>query len=224
MAEISYTGKQESVLRPDEEVRRVKQERTKNIEGTLKTGLGTALNVGTSLAGAGLASKVLPFLSEYIPTSLAIKGINKISPKLGKMLMQGEKMGLDPKEGLNFIKEKMEPKKQEQVKEHRNIIQQYSPELHQFILNKIKEGRTPTEAGALAMLGEKGTKAFKSIIDKITQQHKTPFQSILESIYGNGQTAQPQQEQPIQQPQQANAQPRGLNPSIQAALEKIMQL
>ena len=197
-------------LRPDEKAAQSEISRYKENKETIKKGAKTALNIGLSATGLGaggkLASKILPFLSEFIPPELAMKGINKFSPKLGKFLDQGMKMGLDVKEGLNFIKGKMQPSKEsatEQPKENRNIIEQYSPALNQFMMQQIQSGRSPIEAGALA----ENDKKYSDVIKKMKKDHKSDWSSIIQSIFGTGQTAQPQQSQSSLQGQ--NQQPQG---------------
>lgn len=184
------------VLRPDEEAAqeeiRRDQKFRQNIQKSVKTA-GTLTGVG--IAGA-LSSKIAPFLSQYIPTDLAMKGINKVSPKLGEFLRKGQAMGLDVREGIDFIKNKITPKEINKPIENRNIIEQYSPELFQFINNEIQKGKSPLEAGELALNQEN----FIKIIQKIMADHKAPFSSILKTVFGgsdlaqtNGQTQKQQQ-------------------------------
>lgn len=177
-----------SNLRPDERAALAQIERSKSFDTSVKSGLKKAAGLGTLAlgAGTGLASKILPFLSEFIPPDLAIKGINKLSPKVGSFLKKGMSQGLDIKEGFNFLKENFSQKK---APEQRNILQQYSPELHEFITGEIQKGHSPLEAGALAEIQDK----FKKSIKKMSEDHKAPFSSILESIFGSGENA-PKQE------------------------------
>jgi hypothetical protein len=212
-------------LRPDEKATNSEIERSQSRDRSLKTlgkaGLtaaGTA--IGGSLLGVGskLASKVMPFLNEYIPAELAMKGINKVSPELGNFLKSGMKEGLDVKEGLNFIKENLiQQSSQEQAKENRNVIEQYSPELHQFIDQEIRKGRNPIEAGTIAQQD----KRFSNIINKLSKDHNTPWSNILESVYG-GQGMAPNQEQ--QQPEQRQEQQgQGLDPQLAQIMGGISQ-
>lgn len=212
-----------SILRPDELEResdiRKSQGRTKEIK--------SGIELGGSLATAGLfgsaASKVMPFLNKYIAPDLALKGINKVMPKLGEFLKNGMKQGLTLESGLNYIKDSFEQEESNSpVKQNRNIIQQHSPELHQFIDQQIKSGRAPIEAGALAQ----NDKRFKSAIDKITKQHKTPWSSIIESVYGQrAQKAQePQAPQNAPQNQQGMNNSGGLDPAVQAILAQGEQI
>jgi len=213
----------------------------------------TGASLGASLYGGGLAaSKVLPFLSKYIPADLAIKGLTKIDPRFGIFINTALKKGKSFDEIKQFIQGEVEkgqqqesetepnlspsgfpikeknqqqtnPKKQN-AKDQRNIIEQYSPELHQMLSKHVTAGRSPTEAAALAANEGKGQKSFKAIIKKIQEDHKTPFESIVESIYGGGQYGgsvnPPQQNQQPQQPQQQGQQQAG---SGQQALMSILQ-
>src|SRR3954469_25048992 len=98
------------VLRSDEEANEAEIERDERFRGNVnKTAIGGSL-LATG-AGTALASKIMPFLNKYIPVDLAIKGISKVSPKIGGFLKKGQSMGLNVEEGLNFIKEKISDEK-----------------------------------------------------------------------------------------------------------------
>lgn len=187
------------VPRPDERAAQSYKERDVNFRSNVKKGIQTAAKIGLSAASPAIGARIAPFLSEYIPIDLAMKGIDKISPKIGKFLRKGQSMGLDLKEGLDYVKEKIEP-----AKEKRNIIQQYAPDLHQFIDEQIKNGRSPLEAAGIAKVQPK----FSDAIKKLVKDHKTPWASIIESIYGTGERALPEksenrmQTQPQNQPRQ----------------------
>jgi hypothetical protein len=205
------------VLRSDEEANQAEIERDKRLRGNIAKGVKAAASIGAASVGGPLASKIMPFLNQYIPSSLAVKGISKVSPKLGSFLKKGQEMGLDIEEGLNFIKNEMSGEKaKENAKENRNIIEQYSPELHQFIDQEIKKGRKPIEAGAIAQ----NDKRFKNVIGKLMKDHKTPWSNILESVYGSSEMAQQPQntssEVQQQQPGQGQA-------ALMAILQKIQQ-
>jgi hypothetical protein len=202
-------------LRPDEMATQSEIKKAKGRTDELRSGVETAASFGTAALGGKVVSKILPFLSQYIPEDLAFKGINKVMPGLGNFLKNGMKQGLSLKSGLDFLKEEI-GKKSEQPKEDRNIIQQYSPELHQFIDQEVKKGRSPLEAGALAR------NKFGQIIDKITKDHKTEWSNILESVYGGQGQAQPSQTtQTTQQPQSGQGGPG--QQALMAILQKINQ-
>jgi hypothetical protein len=187
-------------LRPDEMATESEIRKAKNRTNEVNSVLGAASSFGTAAIGKKVASKVLPFLSQYVPEDLAFKGINKVMPALGKFLKNGMSQGLSLKSGLDYLKNEFtqQGSKQEPAKQNRNIIQQYSPELHQFMDEQIKNGRSPLEAGALAQ----HDKRFGEAIKKLSKDHKTPWSSILESVYGTGETAQPQQSNQQTQQQQ----------------------
>lgn len=200
-----------NTLRPDERASLAQQQRNKEFESNIGKGIKTAANIGLSAAGIGAVGKVLPFLSQHIPLDLAMKGINKVSPQLGGFLKRGMEMGLDPQEGLNFIKEKLSPAKQN---EQKNIIERTSPELHQFISQEIQKGLTPLQAGAKASVDKK----FMDVIKKITKDNKVPWSNLLESVYGASEAPQQQQNQPMEQQQQDG------NQDLIAAMQRILQM
>jgi len=221
------------VLRSDELANQEQVERDQSFRGNIKKGVATAASLGTAAVAGPLAARVMPFLNQYIPTGLAIQGINKVSPKLGSFLKKGQDMGLDVEEGLNFIKEKMGSSKTEPAKESRSILEQYSPELHAFIKEKIGKGVSPVQAATEAM----NNKKFMNVIKKITQDHKTPWSSIVESIFGKGKgmdgstimdavrgfQQEGQQQQSPQEMQQQAQQPQQGDPQIKQRLLQTMQ-
>lgn len=197
------------MMRPDEMAAASEIERDRDFRGKLRSGVGAISSAITPGVGLGIGSKIAPFLSEYIPTDLALKGINKVSPKLGQFLERGMRSGLDVKDGLNFIKEKFVPESGN-AKDNRNIIEQYDPELHTYITQKIKKGQTHLQAGQKAL----GHGRFKRAIDKITKDHKTPWTSILENVYG--QQMAPKEQPPLQQQQQGQD-----NSALLSILQKL---
>lgn len=206
-------------LRPDEKASLEEIERDQRVRGRFSSvGKGTAalgsiaLGAGFAKAGGDIASRLMPFFNEYVPVDLAVKGISKISPKIGNFLKKGMDLGLDAQEGLQFVKQKMTPPNE-------NIVEKYSPDLHQFILSEIQKGRSPLEAGALATLENSGSKGFKKIIEKITKDHNASWSSILETAYGQQQpntTQQPSTTTPQRQPGQGEQ-------ALMSILEKINQ-
>jgi hypothetical protein len=198
-------------LRPDEKEAKGDIERSKRFDSNIKSGISAVGNAATAIGGVGLAakaagplaSKIMPFINKYIPADMAIKGISKVSPEMGKLLRKGMDQGLNVQDGLDFIKGQIE-KKSEPAKQKLNIIEQVSPELHQFIDQEIRKGRKPLEAGTVARLDKKHAETIK----KLEKQHKTPWSKIIESLYGNGDQALPQQgQQQAQAPQQSQQQP-----------------
>jgi len=188
-------------MRPDELANESQIELENRFKGNIKKGIGAAASAGTAAVAGSMASKVLPFLNQYIPFDLAMKGINKVNPKLGSFLKRGQEAGLNVKDGLDFIKANLQASNAEPAKQSKNIIEQESPELHQFLDQEIRKGRKPIEAGALAQ----NDKKYSSVISKLTKAHKTPWSAIIESVFGSGEMGLPQQtSQESAQPQLSN--------------------
>ena len=152
----------------------------------LKTVASAGASVLPAVAGAKIIGKVMPFLSKYIPTDLAIKGLSKIDPRFGKFIKKSMQEGYDFDEVKEFIQEKVsgaEKESEQPAQENTNIIQQFSPALHEFIDEQLKRGRSPLEAGAIAQ----NDKRFSDAINKITKAHKSPWSAILQTVYGGQQ-------------------------------------
>lgn len=175
--------------------------------------LKTAASIGLTGAGAALASKALPFLSEYIPSELAMKGLSKVSPKLGKFVQEGLSLGKSFDEIKEFVGSQLSPALQNEQEQKPNILQQYSPELFGFIQEEVKKGRTPMQGAGLAKLSGK----FGQVIKQMENDHKMPYSSIIESVFGEEEPQQPSQ------PQQQMAQGNG-DEALMAAIQKIMQM
>ncbi|MEN6512262.1 MAG: hypothetical protein ABFD00_10600 [Chloroherpetonaceae bacterium] len=188
-----------------------------------------ALGVGATIAGASsfapIISKVAPFLSQYIPENLAIKGLSKINPKIGQFIKNSLDNGFDFNEVKNFLSEQIEESQKANVPEEKNIIEKYSPELHEFILKQINSGLTPLQAGALASIGGNGVKNFKNVIAKLTKDYKSPWSAILETVYGqeNKNTQSNNLSMQPNNPQSMQTQPQAQNPGPgQQALMEIL--
>lgn len=173
-------------MRPDEEAAAAEIERDRQMRSMLAKG---AKSVGTVAAG-GLAARMMPLLSELVPTDFAYHAISKIAPRIGAFLKKGKDEGLDLREGINYLRDNLfaEKKQEEEEKKQgtkaqadtKNIVQRYSPGLHQYIVEQIGNGRSAVEAGALATLD----KSHAAAIKKIVADAKTPWSEIVESSYG----------------------------------------
>lgn len=195
-----------SFPRPDELATDSRIQASQNEDRMIKSGAKTLAKTGLALAGAGIASRVAPFLSGVIPTDLALKGISKVAPKVGDFLQKGMAQGLTIQSGLDFLKQNMGTEKaeaQEPAKENRNIIKQYSPLLFKEIEQALKRGKTPFEAGQIA---RNMNSSEEGAIKNMEKDHKAKFIDIVESVFGNGLTAQPQQNQQPQAQQMQQGQ------------------
>lgn len=168
---------------------------------TAKTLGSVGASAATAYLGGGAINRILPFLSKYIPEDLVKKGLSKIDPRYGKFIDKALSHGKSIEEIKDFIGEKIQGSQETKTApEQRSIIEQYSPELFQFLKGEIDKGRAPLEAGALAQLQE----PFKKIIKKMSEDHKAPFSSILQSVFGGAQQAQqPQNQQSVINPNQS---------------------
>lgn len=174
-------------LRPDEMATNAEINRFEKRNEDIKSVIKTASQIGLGLGGATIASKISPFLSPYLTEDLALKGISKVAPKVGDFLKSGMSQGLTLKSGLDFLKENMAQKtKAENKTQNTNILDQYSPELREFIEERINSGKSPTYAAGVALETDK----FKDLIKKIVKDHKLDnvfgFHNLIKSLYGNG--------------------------------------
>ncbi len=206
------------MLRPDEMANQAQIDRDQRMRQNVSKGVGA----GIGLASTAIGARVAPFLSEYIPTDLAMKGLQKVAPKVADFLRKGQSAGLDIKQGMDFIKSKLSPTEepsQESTQEakgaedKRNLIEKHAPELHQFITEQMKKGESYRRAGALARL-EGGGKTFSKTIEKLMKEHKASWEDIIESIYGGGKQAPSTAPAAQMQPNQP---PGGQNPAMQQA-------
>ena len=204
-------------------------------EETLRTSgeypINLAKNIGLSVVGGGAAKigamgtaflipKIASLINPLVPDKFSKKGLENLVSGFKTFINGAEKEGFDYNEIRDFIGDKIE-KTKKVAQGNRNIIEQYSPELHQFLSEQIKNGRKPIAAGAIA---EKD-KRFADIIKKIKKDHKLPWGHIIDTVYGLGTVPQPvSSQEPIQAPpmqtQQSNGEQGGPG---QNALMGILQ-
>lgn len=160
-----------------------------------KGAAGAGATVGAAALGAGIG-RVIPFLSKYVPQDLAIKGLNKIDPRFGKFIQTA----LDAGESFEGVKEFIGGKIEEEqspTKQNGNIIEQYSPNLFQYMKDLMGKGSSPIDAAAKAR--KFLDKKQQDIISKMEKDHKTDWSSIVQSVFGGQGMAQPQPQQGQQQ-------------------------
>ena len=191
------------------------QKAEKSLRSSGETPINIAKNLGLSVIGGGAATlgssavgsiipKIKALINDFVPDNFAMKGLEKIDPRFKKFIQGAVEAGYDQNEIKNFIGEKLDKTEKNISIESKNIIQKHSPELHQFIDEQIKNGRSPLEAAGIAKVQPK----FADAIKKLVKDHKTPWASIIESVYGTGERALPQQsengiqDQPQSQPGQ----------------------
>lgn len=180
-------------------------------------------NIGLTAGAAGIAtagSKLIPAIgaltNKYVPDNLMVSGLEKVNPGFKSFINSSLSSGYSHEDIREFLNEKIE-KTQEPAQESKSIIEKYSPELFNFIKEQVGKGRNPLEAGAIAQNNDK----FKSVIKKLENDHKTNWSNILQSVFGGGQSAQPEEQQSPQGQQQAQG---GIDPNLQAIGQKLQQL
>lgn len=130
-----------NTLRPDEELSEYEIEKAKNRDKKLKSGIKTLGGLAIGSAGLAISSRILPFLSDYIPVDLAVKGISKISPKIGNYLKRGMESGLAIKDGLDFLKKQLSPKEENEddLEQAEGITSQPPEDIKKKALGKFKQ-------------------------------------------------------------------------------------
>lgn len=140
--------------------------------------LGTA---GLGIAGK-VINKILPLLSPLVPESFAKKALGKIDPRLGAFISKAESEGTDFPETRDFLQKKVDDTlAQQSAQENKNIIQKYSPELHDFMKDALGKGTGLITAATQANTNAK----FRPIIEKITKENKTSWPELVDLIYGS---------------------------------------
>ncbi len=142
-------------------------------------------------AGTGLAlAGVVPFLSPHIPESLAIKGLNKISPRIGKFIDKSVKGGYGFDKIRDFLSDKIK------TEEESFSIRKNHPELAQEIEAQIKRGMNPLQAGATILASTGKNQKTAHSIQKKTGRN---FEDIVsEEFQPTTEQTQPQAQQPQQ--------------------------
>jgi hypothetical protein len=186
-----------------DEIQRQRQQPGKNLRNA---GL---LLAGTAIGGSGV-SRIVPFLSRLIPKDLAIKGLEKVSPRLGKFIGGAIQGGASEDEVLDFVREKMEPKQEENAENGSNILGQYSPDLQAYIEEQIQSGKSPDHAAAYAM----NVPELSEIVKEIEKKKNKRFTAIVRELY-EGKAVGGQSD--MQNPQQEQG---GLDPAVAQILEQ----
>lgn len=210
--------------RPDELALQGDINRSKEINRNVSGAVSTAAGLGLGTLGAGLSSKILPFLNDYIPASLALKGIQKVAPKFGQALSNGVEQGLDLKEGLNYLKDAFSNS------EKKTTLEKYSPEMFQAIKEFVKStGKSPRMA-ILHFLQR--NPSYKDIVKKMEKDVGKDMFDIAEEAFKTS----PSQQQTNQMPQQGQQLPQqipqaqqgqqssGVDQALLAAFDKIMKM
>lgn len=198
--------------------REASQEVQTQTERPLRAG-ATAASLAISGGAGAIASRVLPFLSQYIPEAIAIKGLSKIDPRFGSFINKAMSAGSTFDEVKEFIKDKMQPPKEEVEENNQpqqlNELGQFSPELQTFIEQQIQSGKAPDHAAALAM----SEASFLDLVNGIEKKVKVPFTKFVRELY-EGKAVQ---SKAALQPDQPQGQSGSGQQALMAILQKIQQ-
>lgn len=215
LAHFQESNNQRKTMQPYQEANEASKYQGEAPSRLAKKGLALA---STFAAGAGTLARVMPLLSEFIPPGLAIKGLSKIDPRFGKFINTAMENGENFDQVKEFIKEKAESSNAKS--DQRSIIEQYSPEIYEFVKHSIQIGKSPLD---IAFSSDTGR--FKPIIKKMTEDHKTSWANIIKSEFGEGKTVPSQQQEQAQSPAQMQPQQQSGpgNQAMMAILQKINQ-
>ena len=157
----------------------------------------------TAVAGGAVGARVLPFLSSLIPEDLMIKGLSKIDPRFGKFVNKALKNGGSIEEVRDFIKDKMSggEEKKKDASQTQNILEEHSPELHEFVKEEIGKGG---QAHAIAAQAYKNP-AWKEVFSKLHNATGQNLGDIIASIFGENM-------QPVQGKQQSQLAQDAMSP------------
>lgn len=176
--------------RPDEQARDAEIERFDRLGNYGNAALGAAelaggAAIGASALGSGkYLSNIFPFLNRYVPQDLALKGISKVSPKVGEFLKAGMSSGLTLDSGLDFLRNSVGSSGEDEsavdaMKD--NPIWRFSKKLASFVEDAFKTGHTLDEVFGMAT--SPGNK-FQKEIRHVEKSIGMPFRDLLRSIYG----------------------------------------
>ena len=156
-------------------------------------------------AGLDLTSKMMPLLSQYVPPLLALKGLSSLNSGMGKFISAATKAGQQPDQIVDFIRQKASPSNERTQSEEeenpdnrptsqdqQNIIQRLAPSVYQEMVQLINKGMNPMQAATKL---KNGYGVFANSIKQIENETKADWLSIVESIFGKGNMAQPSEQQ-----------------------------
>lgn len=195
---------------------------------------GAASLAGTLGSGGVIAKRILPLLSQFVPANLMRKGLEKIDPKLGRVIENALNNGYDIEEVRDFLSSKFSPTenpneaKQETQKEeeHPNItltkdLQTRYPHIVNALMKIIQQGQPPQAAAGII----KTHSQFSKDVKKIEKETGKNFVDLILELLGpqnqqekirqqnQGQQMNPQN--PQMQPQKMGQAPQQMQPSQQ---------
>lgn len=164
-------------------------------------------------------SKAASMLSYYIPANIAVKGINKLSPKLGEFVNFAKKKGIGDEDIVSFLREKHEKIQESQKKsEKKTIFDELIGDIDILSLDEQKQNQLnflKTASNQLEQKGKsKGDSAFKNIAKKI----KEVLSGNIGMVQGEAMGMQNNPQMQQSQQNQSNA-----DQQLMAMMEKFSQ-
>lgn len=201
----------------------------------------TALTVGATLTGSGIAKRILPLLSKYVSGNIMRKGLEKIDPRLGKFVDNSLNNGYNIDEVRDHLSSKFsqgsaespqetQGEKSPQVSQH-NPLQEFEtnyPDISGALVRTMQNGQSPQAAAGIL----KTSSAFSKQIKQLEKQVGKNFVDYIVELFGTqGQQVQGQkqmdqqmQQQPGEQQPQVQGQGGGIDQQLMAALDKILKM
>jgi len=154
----------------------------------------TAIGAATTLAGGGIASKVLqkaiPFLSSFISPEEAMKGLSKLDPRLKSFIGTAMENGKPFEEVRDFISDKIDQAIPKQSDKREKLDKTYSNFFEGVVKRYINEGLSPAQAAVKI----KNTSSNKAFIKSMEQGYGMDLVDIIDSVFGSKAMALPEQE------------------------------
>lgn len=174
----------------------IKRQKSEPIELVSNIAKG-ATSFGASAYGLHGASRLLAFINPNLPKNLAIKGISKVNPTVGKFLNHAVNNGFSPEEALGFVGEKLTSnersaeaglspsgfplqKSSKSSSSQKNLIEEHAPEIHEILIDKIGQGLQPLAVAAQLASESK----FKKKISELQKKTGSKFEDLVASIFG----------------------------------------
>lgn len=187
--------------------------------------LKNVASAGATIAGGGaILGRIAPFLNRMIPADLAIKGLTKINPQLGKFIGGAMAAGYTAENALDIVREKTgeeEPETSSPLDE----AEQVAPGLIGYIKEAIKNGMSPENALFIAG-GPQNKERYKEEINRLEGASGMAFTDYLMSLLTG---KKPESKAALQPPQAAQQAPPpatqgGGQQALMEALQKLQQI
>jgi hypothetical protein len=217
--------------------------------GAAASTLGSFASVGL---GSALLSRAIPFLNRSIPTELAVKGLSKIDPRLGKFFTGIFGSGYTVDEGLDYLRNEINPEEKQEVQQEQTEQPQapQSGSLKELLASGqvLKAGEQKQQqdqglgfeqafAGAGKGISEnfykgifealkQGKDTFSGVKDPLLLNAKPAFQAgQIKSVEDLKNFAKYMQQQQGQQPQAQQQKPKNpIDEKLLASFEKLLRM